>query len=68
MNVAADCIVAGPCCTPQLRGELSQLSFQTLRSGSEETYDFWRLSEEIVEMLEKQVSRDCLNCGESVIN
>jgi len=55
------CIVAGRCCTTQIREELSQLSFQTLHSVSEffrETGAFWGLLVDIVDMLEKQVSRD----------
>jgi len=67
------CIQASACCTPQLREELSQISFQTLHSVSDtfefgNTRAFWYFSEEIIKMLEKQVSRDYLNSGESVTN
>jgi len=65
--VTTNCIEAGPCCTPQLQEELSQLSFQTLHSVSEifrETDGFWWLSEGIIQMLEKQVSSEYLICGE----
>jgi len=69
--ITNDCIEAGPCCTPQLQEELSQLSFPTLHSVSEVlkmTHGFWCLSEEIIEMLDKQVSRHYSNRGESVTN
>ena len=69
--VTEECTAAGPCCTLQLQEELSQLSFQTLYSVceiSKATKEFWYLSVEIIKMLEKQVSRDYLNCGESVTN
>jgi len=69
--VTRGCIEAGPCCTLQLREELSQISFQTLHSVCEMhelIESFWYFSEEIINMLEKQVSRDYLNCGKSVIN
>jgi len=64
-----NCIGAGPCCTPQLQEELSQLSFQTLYSVceiSEETEEFWHFSMEIIKMLDKRVSRDYLNCNETL--
>jgi len=60
---------AGPCCTPQLQEELSQLSFQTLYSFCEiwvEKEQFWDLSMEIIKMLDKRVSRDYLNCDETL--
>jgi len=60
---------AGPCCTPQLQEELSQLSFQTLYSFCEiwvEEEEFWDLSMEIIKMLDKRVSRDYLNCDETL--
>jgi len=69
--VTEECIRAGPCCTPQLQEELSQLSFQTLYSVSKickGTDGFWWLSEEIIEMLDKQVGRDYLTGGESATN
>jgi len=69
MLFTARCFRAGPCCTPQLQEELSQLSFQTLYSVceiSEATEDFWQLSMEIIKMLEKWVSRDYLNCDETL--
>ena len=65
----ARCFRAGPCCTPQLQEELSQLSFQTLYSVceiSEATEEFWYLSMEIINMLDKRVSRDYLNCDETL--
>jgi len=71
MLITEQCIRASLCCTPQLREELSKLSFQTLHSSSEifkETDQFWYLSQEIVEMLEKWVSRDYSNYGETVTN
>jgi len=71
MWFARDCFAAGPCCTPQIREELSQLSFQTIYSITKKCMNaevFWYFSEKIVEMLEKQVSRDYLNYSESVIN
>jgi len=62
--VTGDCIEAGPCCTAQLREELSKLSFQTLHSVREifeGTDYFWlSFSMAIIEMLDKQVSRDYL--------
>jgi len=62
--VTGDCIEADPCCTTQLREELSQLSFQTLHSVTEifeGTDHFWlSFSMAIIEMLDKQVRRDDL--------
>jgi len=69
MWVTGDCIETGPCCTAQLRQELSQISFQTLYSVSEiskYTDRFWLFSIAIIKILDKQVSRDYLTCGESV--
>jgi len=63
------CFKSGLCCTPQLQEELSQLSFQTLYSVceiSEATEGFWYLSMEIINMLDKRVSRDYLNCDETL--
>jgi len=69
LSVTKDCIKAGPCCTLQLQEELSQLSFQTLYSVceiSKVTEVFWYLSREIIKMLDNRVSRDYLNCDESL--
>jgi len=69
MWLTGDCIRAGPCCTPQLQEELSQLSFQTLYSVCEismATEKFWYLSMVIIKMLDKWVSRDYLNCDETL--
>jgi len=71
MWVTENCIKAGPCCTPQIREELSQLPFQILHSGSDifkYTDGFWWFSEEIIKMLDKQVCLDYLNCDKSVTN
>jgi len=71
MWITGTCIEAGPCSTSQLREELSQISFQTLHSISEifkGAYEFWRLSAEIIMMLDKQVSSGYLNYGASVTN
>jgi len=60
---------AGPCCTPQLQEELRKLSFQTLYSVceiSKATEEFWYLSMQIIKMLDKRVSRDYLNCDETL--
>jgi len=67
--VTEECTAAGPCCTLQLQEELSQLSFQTLYSIIEQLLclgNFWSLSENILTMLDKQVSCAYLNCSESV--
>jgi len=66
-----DYVLSGPCFTPLLLEELSRLSFQTLYNVCkifELTENFWLLSEEIIKMLDKQVSRDYLNYGETVTN
>ena len=66
-RVTTYCIGAGPCCTPQLQEEISQLSFQTLHGVSEifrQTDVFWWFSEGVIQMLEKKVSGDYLNWGE----
>ena len=63
------CFRAGPCCTPQLQEELSQLSFQTLYSVyeiSKATKEFWYFSSDIIKMLDKRASRDYLNCDETL--
>ena len=68
-SLMEDCFRAGPCCTPQLQEELSQLSFHTLYSAFEifkATEEFWYLSREIIKMLDKQVSCDYLNCDETL--
>jgi len=60
---------AGPCRTPQLQEELNQLSFQTLYSVCKilkATVTFWYFSMDIIKMLDKQVSRDYLNCDETL--
>jgi len=64
-----ECFRAGSCYTPQLQEELSQLPFQTLYSVckiSKATENFWYLAIEIIKMLEKRVSRDYLNCDETL--
>jgi len=67
MSLTRKFFEAGPCCTPQLQEELSQLSFQTLYSVYEEaTVNFWYLSKAIIKMLDKRVSRDDLNCDETI--
>jgi len=68
-SFTTNCFRAGPCCTPQLQEELSQLSFQTLYSVceiSKATEEFWYLPMEIIKMLEKRVSRDYLNFDETL--
>jgi len=65
------CIFAGPFCTPQLREELSRLSFQALYRVFEIgglVEDFWLLASTIIEMLYDRVSRDYLHCAETVTN
>jgi len=65
-EVIVDCINAGPVCTPQLRQELSQVSFQTLYAKygmNGFTYFFWGFASRVIEMLYSQVS--CL-CTKSI--
>jgi len=62
---------AGPFCTPRLRDELNQLSFQALYGVFEfnmRTKDFWHLTSKTFEMLHNIVSHDHLHCSETVTN
>jgi len=62
---------AGPFCTPRLRDELNQLSFQALYRVFEfnmRTKDFWHLTLKTFEMLHNIVSHDHLHCSETVTN
>jgi len=68
MYITETCMRAGPCFTPPLQEELTQIPFQALYSIVDNYNLFWYFSEEIVNMLDKQVCHDYLNCDESVTN